>query len=82
MNFRCYYFAAGSYILTLKDVLLELLTLIEEEMNSYTIAEWKYTDLFCFGQYPGNLRTSAVLLKFANCFEDFIYFCTSLNIVV
>ena len=24
MNFRCYYFAAGSYILTLKDVLLEI----------------------------------------------------------
>ena len=44
---------AGSYILKFKEALLEVADIkgrdIESFMlNSYTIAEWKYTDLFCF----------------------------------
>ena len=46
MNLRCYYFAAGSFILEFKEALLEVAD-IKEAMDSYTIAEWKYTDLFC-----------------------------------
>ena len=46
VNLCCYYFAVGSYILKFKEVLLEVAD-IKGRYELYTIAEWKYVDLFC-----------------------------------
>ena len=49
-------------------------------MNFYTIAEWKYTDLFCVVPTSRKLKRCIIYLQIALNF--FIYFCTALNIVV
>ena len=78
-----YYFAAGSYIRKSKEALLEVADIKRRRdvksstLNSYTIAEWKYTDLICFGPISRKPERNAVLLI---C-KSFEYFCT-LNIVL
>ena len=43
-------------------------------LNSYTVAEWKYTDLFCFGPVSRNLKHKCCIINLQivlKCF--FIY---------
>ena len=64
MNLHCYYFAAGSFILNFKEALLEVAD-IKKEMNPYTIAEWKYTDLFCVVPISKKLKRCIINLQTA-----------------
>ena len=51
-------------------------------LNSYTITEWKYTDLFCFVANVTETKALALYYQFANRLQVFIYFSIALNIVV
>ena len=62
MNLRCYYFAAGSYILEFKEALLEVADI---KRRDGFIAEWKYTDLFCAAPISGKLKHCNNNLQFA-----------------
>ena len=78
MNLRCYYFAAGSYILKYKVALLEVDVIKKRDVKSFTldsntIAEWKYTDLFCFGPISWKLKLKRCIINLQIVLLFFIY---------
>ena len=82
MNLRCYYFAAGSYILKFKEALLEIADIKRRRdvnscrftLNSCTKAEWKYTDLtICFRTISRKIKRKRCIINLKIVLSFFLY---------